>query len=65
MSEQIEITQNSVDSALAEALAAVAGASDLTALRALRSTVVGESSKLSLLNAQIKSLMYSSAWAGR
>lgn len=56
MSEQIEITQNSVDSALAEALAAVAGASDLTALRALRSTVVGESSKLSLLNAQIKSL---------
>ena len=56
MSEQNLITQSAVDEALAEALATINQAADLAGLKALKSAVIGESSKLSLLNAQIKSL---------
>jgi phenylalanyl-tRNA synthetase alpha chain len=56
MSEQNLISQSAVDEALSEALAAVANASDLASLKAARSTVIGDSSKLSILNAQIKTL---------
>ena len=56
MSEQNLITQSAVDEALAEALAAVAEATDLAGLKSVKSAVVGDASKLSLLNAQIKTL---------
>lgn len=56
MSEQNLISQSAVDEALAEAISAVANATDLASLKAVRSIVIGESSKLSVLNAQIKTL---------
>ncbi|MFM6980136.1 MAG: phenylalanine--tRNA ligase subunit alpha [Micrococcales bacterium] len=50
----MSITQSAVDAAQAEALAAIAGASDLASLKAIRNSVVGESSPIAALNAALK-----------
>jgi phenylalanyl-tRNA synthetase alpha chain len=51
-----ELTKSAVEQALSAALELVDAAADLAALKAVKSQVVGESSALSKLNAQIKDL---------
>lgn len=50
----MSITQSAVDAALAEALAAIAGATDLASLKAIRNSVIGEGSPIASLNARLK-----------
>jgi phenylalanyl-tRNA synthetase alpha chain len=54
VSEPIVITESTVNAAVDAALAALAGAADSTALRAVRTEHTGEASTLSAFNAQLK-----------
>ena len=56
MSDAPEITPEAVESAVADALAAIAGALDTAALKAARSAHAGEGSPLAALNAQMRSV---------
>lgn len=56
MSDAISINQTVIDQLVAEALAAVAGASDLAALKAARGQINGEGSAIANLNAQLRNL---------
>jgi phenylalanyl-tRNA synthetase alpha chain len=56
MSESISINSSTVDPVVAEALAAIAAAGDIAALRAGRNATVGEQSPIAKLNAALKSL---------
>lgn len=51
-----EITEKAVSDALADALQAIAGATDVAALKAVRNAHVGEGSPLAALNAALKSV---------
>ncbi len=54
MSEPVEITPDAVESAVADALAAIAAAGDTAALKAARNAHVGEGSPLAALNARMR-----------
>jgi phenylalanyl-tRNA synthetase alpha chain len=56
MSESISINSSTVDTVVAEALAAIAAAPDIAALRASRNATVGEQSAIAKLNAALKNL---------
>jgi phenylalanyl-tRNA synthetase alpha chain len=56
MSESISINSSTVDQVVAEALAAIAAATDIAALRASRNATVGEQSPIAKLNAALKNL---------
>ncbi|MDE2592202.1 MAG: phenylalanine--tRNA ligase subunit alpha [Actinomycetales bacterium] len=56
MSEALSITQPAVDAIVAQALAAIASASDLNELKSLRGRVVGDQSAIAELNAQLRNL---------
>ncbi|MFM2184625.1 MAG: hypothetical protein RIS55_273 [Actinomycetota bacterium] len=56
MSESISINSSIVDPVVAEALAAIAAAPDIAALRASRNATVGEQSAIAKLNAALKNL---------
>jgi len=56
VSDAPEITPEAVESAVADALAAIAGALDTAALKAARSAHAGEGSPLAALNAQMRSV---------
>ena len=56
MSDNISITPESVSSAVADAVSAIAAASDLASLRALKAGAVGEQSAIAKLNGQLKNL---------
>ncbi|WP_105566829.1 phenylalanine--tRNA ligase subunit alpha [Microbacterium halophytorum] len=56
MSEPVEITPEAVESAVAEALAAVAAADDVAELKAARAAHQGEGSPLAALNAQMRNV---------
>ena len=56
MSESISINSSTVDPVVAEALAAIAAAADIAALRAGRNATVGEQSPIAKLNAALKNL---------
>ena len=50
MSDSISINSSTVDPVVAEALAAIAAAPDIAALRAIRNAIVGEQSAIAKLN---------------
>ena len=56
MSDSISINSSTVDPVVAEALAAIAAAPDIAALRASRNATVGEQSAIAKLNAALKNL---------
>ncbi len=56
MPEHISINASTVDPVVAEALAAIAAAPDIAALRASRNATVGEQSAIAKLNAALKNL---------
>lgn len=56
MSDAISINQTVIDQLVAEALAAVASAGDLTALKAARGQINGEGSAIANLNSQLRNL---------
>ena len=53
MTSQNPISAESVESAVSQALAAIAEASDLTALKAARAAIIGEQSAIAQLNSQL------------
>ncbi|MEO0027003.1 MAG: hypothetical protein RL716_334 [Actinomycetota bacterium] len=56
MSAENPITQEAVDSAVAESLALINAATDLASLKAARGVAVGEQSQIAQLNAQLRNL---------